>query len=105
MTEDPITQDDLRAYTPEEMRAKFIWHLHKLKDYWLNEAREPSAEGKLYGLVHSLLCMFDGVSHGMPAFDIVPHPSGESRWVPTCINTDAHLNEDWEPEWPEQFIG
>lgn len=102
-----------RVYTKEEMRDMFMEHLVSILRYWLNEERRPDAEGKLSGLVFSILVLFDGCSGMMPAFEIVPmpHPSdeaynkdqGENWWLDQneemknvmAINDDTALHEMW----------
>jgi hypothetical protein len=73
-------------------------------DYWASPAVDrATCHERLQGLVHSILCIFDGVSGGMPAFDIVarPHPDDKEyhrqngeNWIEdgTVIN-DAMLHE------------
>ena len=93
-----------RAYTVDEMREKFLDHLIRLKDYWLNEARTPDTAGKMDGMLFSFLVMFDGGNLMMPAFDITPsvHPDdieyhkteGENWWAQEVIN-DCQLHEEY----------
>jgi hypothetical protein len=110
--------DEPRAKTPEELRADFMDTCRALADFWASpRTREfPAAPGavpdwvieailrdRLSGLVHSILCIFDGVSGGLPAFDITasPHPDdkeyhraeGENWIEPGTVINDCMLHE------------
>lgn len=61
-----------RAYTTEEIRKMFLDTLHMQVSYWTS-LKKPTKE-TCEGLVHSILCIFDGVNAGLPAFAIAPLP-------------------------------
>lgn len=76
------------AKTAEEIRRDFMDTLRALADYWAgkggsNVPGERTCHERLQGLVHSVLCIFDGVSGGLPAFDIVarPHPDDKAYHI------------------------
>jgi hypothetical protein len=101
----PADKDAPRARAPEELRDDFMDTCRALADYWASDVIEArTCHERLSGLVHSILCIFDGVSGGMPAFDITasPHPddkeyhrSGGENWIEpgTVINGDVMLHE------------
>ena len=91
----------------------FMEHVQGLASYW---ARLPAdtesvayhngneAEWRCSGLLHSILCVFDGSSASLPAFDITasPHPDdkkyhqeNEENWWTDgeVINDDVHLHD------------
>lgn len=92
-----------KAYTTEEARTKFLEHIKDIKNFWLNVEGRSESE-KMYGLVFSILVLFDGGSGMMPAFDIVPAPdptdkqycidNGEKYFEKEVIN-DCQLHEIW----------
>lgn len=92
-----------KPISKEEARDRFINQMRNYAEYWKNEVRVPDVEGKLEGLLHSILCVFDGVA-GYPAVDLVlrPHPTDqayreeneEDYYVDgTVINDDVHLHD------------
>lgn len=100
--------DEPRAKTPEEIRGDFLDTCRALADYWAGGQTHPdgttyTCHERLSGLLHSVLCIFDGVSVGLPAFDIVasPHPDdkeyhrGEGEdWIePGTVINDTMLHE------------
>ena len=94
--------DAPKAKAPEEIRSDFLDTCRHLTDYWADVDRGTCHE-RLTGLLHSILCIFDGVSSGMPAFDIVasPHPDdkeyhrseGEDWIEPGTVINDCMLHE------------
>ena len=95
-----------RAYTKKEARKKFLDGIHEIVDYWVNEARDRTVEGKINGAVFSILAMIDGSNIDIPAFDIAinSHPDDKefykkegSNWFEDgmIINDDCHLHEFW----------
>ena len=101
---DEMNDEQPRAKTAEEVRADFMNTCRTLADFWAG----PGAEGKtarerLQGLVHSILCIFDGVNGGLPAFDIVasPHPDdkefhrseGENWIEPGTVINNCSLHD------------
>lgn len=99
MTEPP------RARTAAELRDEFLDCCRAAADYWAGPAvSSQSCEDRVRGLLHSVLCVIDGVSGGMHAFDLVaaPHPddkayyqeNGENWSEPgTVINKSDYLHE------------
>lgn len=80
-----------RQYTTDEIRQQFIEHVRFL----INESSRDltrTCEDRIALFAFSLLCVFDGVTDGMPAFNLVPatHPTdmefrrshGENWWPP-----------------------
>jgi hypothetical protein len=99
-----VSTEEPRARTPEELRDDFMNTCRALADYWASDAvQDRTCHGRLSGLVHSILCIFDGVSGGMPAFDITasPHPDdkeyhrseGEDWIEPGTVINDCMLHE------------
>ena len=104
-----MSSDEPRARTPEELRADFMDHCRAIADYWAGsgiqhqDGTSYSCHERLSGLLHSFLCIFDGVSGGMPAFDIVasPHPDdkeyhrseGENWIEPGTVINGTMLHE------------
>jgi hypothetical protein len=96
-------EDSPRAKTPEEIRSDFLDTCRALADYWATVPNEATCHGRLSGLLHSILCIFDGVSGGLTAFDIVasPHPDdkeyhqaeGEDWIEPGTVINDCMLHE------------
>lgn len=95
-----------RAYTADEVREKFLAHLHALVDYWSTETRVSDPKEKMEGLVHSILVTLDGCSGDMPSFSLVvqPHPDDEQfhrdldeNWYPNglAIEGTAMFHEEW----------
>lgn len=89
------------AYTPEELREKFLNHARYMVKYWASQA--GTVEQNVEGAIFSLLVAIDGGSMGLPAFDLVarPHPEDKryamglgERWIEngTVIN-DCQLHE------------
>ena len=60
-------------------RDMFIDHLKSVVQYWKNESRASDADSKLDGVLHSFLCVLDGVS-SHPSIDLVlrPHPDDKA---------------------------
>ena len=96
--------DAPKAKTPEEIRGDFMDTCRHLVDYWASDViQRDTCHERLSGLLHSFLCIFDGVSGGMPAFDIVasPHPDdkeyhrseGEDWIEPGTVINDCMLHE------------
>jgi hypothetical protein len=94
-----------RARTPEEIRDDFMNTCRSIADYWAGDLRgEYSCRDRILGALHSWLCVIDGVSAGMPAFDLVasPHPDDKQfcidegeDWIEpgTVINADDYLHD------------
>ena len=96
----------LRAYTPGECRAMLLDHFDLLLRTVLHDKRVEGTEDKMRLLVHSMLCVFDGVSGGLPAFDITPAPhpgdrlydfkQGDKWWPVDRRNiADGKLHSRW----------
>jgi hypothetical protein len=99
-----MTGKEPRAVTPEELRVHFLDTCRALAGYWASDAvKNATCHERLSGLVHSILCIFDGVNGGLPAFDIVaqPHPDdkeyhrseGENWIEPGTVINDCMLHE------------
>jgi hypothetical protein len=97
-------KDEPKARTAEELRDNFMDTCRNLVDYWASvQVDRDTRHERLSGLLHSFLCIFDGVSGGMPAFDIVasPHPDdrefhrseGEDWIEPGTVINDCMLHE------------
>lgn len=93
-----------RAQTADEIRDRFMDTCRASVDFWAGDDIERgSVHERLSGLLHSLLCIFDGVSGGMPAFDLAasPHPDdkqyhqdeGENWIEPGTVINDCMLHE------------
>lgn len=92
-----------RAYTPEEVREQFFQGLRANADYWANVG--VNKQDACYGLVFSILNMFDGTSMNLPAMDIVmaPHPDdkafhqgeGENWYEPGQVINDCSMHDEW----------
>jgi hypothetical protein len=93
-----------RAKTADEVREEFLATCRELADYWAgNLAGEHTCHERLTGFLHSMLCIFDGVSGDLPAFDIQvsPHPDdaefrrsqGEDWYEPGMVINDYMLHE------------
>jgi hypothetical protein len=91
-----------RAYTDEEVRAKFLRTLKEMALEW-EMFPDKTVRERLEGLIFSILCVFDGVHVGLPAFDIVarPHEDDEAyhkgsdeNWIPNGLMiNDCSLHE------------
>lgn len=68
-TEPPATEP-IMTPLPFEVRKELFSSLHRLSRFWAGQA-DKTAQERCDGLVHSILCIFDGVSGGLPAFDII----------------------------------
>lgn len=91
------------ARTPDDLRDDFIHQCKAMVDYWAEEPVESREQ--LSGLLHSILCIIDGVSGGFPvALDLVcrPHPDDKAYmqaegedWIEdgTVINESSMLHE------------
>jgi len=105
-----VDPNEPRAFTAEEMRAKFLNHIIAMIGYWNSEggsnvAKDMPTRERMEGLVHSILVMIDGGSGGMCAFDIScsPHPSDEEyhkirqeNWVPSgVVINDCMLHDEY----------
>ncbi len=83
-----------RAWTEEEARDKFLKLWASYVRYWLDEAREQTAKGKLEGLAFSLLVILDGGSAALPGFVVAPNPHKDDRAF--CITQ----GQNYYPEGP-----
>jgi hypothetical protein len=96
--------DRPRAITADELQRDFLEDCRGLVDYWAGpNVDRASCYERMQGLLHSFLCIIDGVSGEMPAFDLVarPHPDDKAyhqaegeNWIEdgTVIN-DTMLHE------------
>lgn len=94
-----------RAFTPDEMRDRFLQHIREIADYWLDESRAKTTKEKLDGAIFSILVVLDGGSGGMPGFKVLadPHPddkqycidNGENWIEPDTDISNGGLHEVW----------
>lgn len=68
--------------TPEEL----LYTLRQISHYWSGRS-DQSVQERCDGLVHSILCIFDGVAAGLPALDIFVDG--------VVINENVMLHELW----------
>lgn len=107
MSNDLFFDDDLepREYTKEEVREAFLEQARTYVNYWSKQDID-NRKDLLEGFMHSILSVIDGVSAGLPAFDLVvrPHPDDKEYsksvgddWYPdgVVINDDIYLHEMW----------
>ena len=97
-------KDTQGPYTPEEVREKMLSHMRMLCKYWSSESRMRNEEERMEGLCHSLLCMFDGCTMGLPAMDIIPSPHKDDKkfyiengekWYKKEVINNCQLHELW----------
>lgn len=93
-----------KPISKEEAREKFIKQARSIAKYWANESRAEIELDRCMGVVHSMLCMIDGVGMVMPAMDLVVRPHEDDKafhiennedWFEdgTVINDDVLLHE------------
>jgi hypothetical protein len=80
-----------RPFTPEECREMFMSHVRAMVRYWQNETRADRNEA-IEGMAHSMLCMIDGVSGGLPAFQLIPYSHPDDK--------QYHIDNN-ENYWPD----
>lgn len=77
-------KDGLRAFTPEELRERFLTHMLYLCKYWSTVRRDENnnatEQDRMEGLCHSILAYIDGATLNGPTMDMVvrPHPSDKA---------------------------
>lgn len=71
-----------RAYTPEEVRDKFMQHVRETVKYWATVDGPKTIEDRCSGVAHSILCLIDGVTM-LPAFTVSvnPHPDDTQYYI------------------------
>jgi hypothetical protein len=106
---------DLREYTSDEIRSRFLRYLWAMLDYWLQQDR--SKADTLEGFAHSILSTLDGCSIGLPGFIVAPLGCDEDKefyfeqgenWFPCNANIvdsvkgdiGGCLHEQWYREKP-----
>jgi len=70
--------DTPRAVTDVELRDRFMSTCRAYVDYWASDLIDrDSVHDRLSGLLHSFLCILDGVNGGLPGFDLAAsvHPA------------------------------
>jgi hypothetical protein len=93
-----------RARTAEETRGELLDACRGLAAYWASDAVErATCHERLMGFLHSVRCIFDGMSGNLPAFDLVvsPHPDdkeyhrsqGENWHEPGTVINDCMMHE------------
>jgi hypothetical protein len=80
-----------RQMTREECRDAFLDQAWRILECWESNEREPSARGKLEGLVHSLFALIDGRVGYFPGFRLAPQPHPDDRQF------NKEQGQDW---WP-----
>lgn len=110
MAKTPSPSPAPRAFTAEEMRAKFLNYIIHMIGYWNSEgtsnvAKDMPTRDRMEGLIHSLLVLFDGGTGGMGAFDIAcaPHSADKKyhkdlgeNWVPPgVVINDCQLHDEF----------
>jgi len=85
-----------RELTPEECREAFLRQVRACIGEWqgIVESGQKSPRDAISGVVHSVLCILDGVS-GLPGFAVVPRPAAEDR------EYHQEMDENW---WPEHSL-
>lgn len=86
-----------REYTSEEIREIFMTKVAEIICYWQNESRS-TPEGRVSGVVHSLLATLDGCSIGLPSFLICPFPHPEDK------EYHKKNDENWFPQNKESKV-
>lgn len=85
------SDEEPRAYTPEEVRTRFLHGVWDMVDWWDAETQVKSTREKMEGLAFSILAILDGAG-ALPSFIVAPspHPSDEqyhkdegTNWYPT----------------------
>jgi len=91
-------------YSKEEMRQMFLDHCQSIAFFW-SHLEDKTPRERCYGVVFSMLNIFDGCSDGFPAaidLALAPHPedkeyctSNGENWVEPgqVINDDVMLHE------------
>ena len=100
-----------RAKTAAELRDEFMDMCRGAVGYWAEPGLDRDCTGRLQGLLHSILCIIDGVTMGIHGFDLVAAPHSEAKefhrgegenWSEpgTVINGDVMLHEHlYERTW------
>lgn len=99
-----------RAYTAEEVREEFLGAVDCMTSFWA-KLPDKTPQERLDGLVHSILCIIDGVSGSSGCgYMLVPstHPSDEAyhrdngeNWypaapdVPGLVDIGGGLHDAW----------
>ena len=88
---------NVREFTEEEVREKFLQHCWVLIDYWENVPNK-SMHDKMVGLIFSILVSLDGESAGLPAFLVAPisRPDDKEFLI--------SKGESWFPENDERLV-
>lgn len=88
------------AFTSDELRSEFLQCLRGYVLQWTS-FEDYTVEERLSGLAFSMLCMLDGVSGDLPAFDVLAAPNKDDKeyhqengddWVEP--GTALHASED-----------
>lgn len=92
-----------RAYTPEEVRQKFLDHLYHLTNYWPEHAIDKKDACR--SMVFSILCILDGVTMDLPMMNLSLHPheddkeflkgEGENWFEPGQIINEISMHDEW----------
>ena len=93
-----------REYTKDEVLELFLGQCRVASYYWAEHAKVDSRKEAVEGMLHSMLCIIDGVSGGFPAINLSvdPDPSdkqyhidNEEDYYPSGLvfNDDVMLHE------------
>lgn len=95
-----------RAFTAKEAREKFLSIAREKASFWA-ALPDKTPEERCNGLVSSMLAIFDGITDGMPAVDLVlrPHSDdtryrqtmGENYFNDGTVINDGYLHEEYDP--------
>lgn len=67
-----------KELTTDEIRKRFLEHIHEIIDYWQKQPNTSEAE-KVSGVAFSILVMLDGGSMNLPEFIIAPNPHPDDK--------------------------
>ena len=81
--------------TVEEVRERFLDHVHGLVDYWDRETRVQTCRERIEGVAFSILAAIDGSSVAIPGFLLVPNPHKDDKAY------QRSMGEDWFPPSPK----
>lgn len=95
-----------RAFTAQEAREKFLSIAREKASFWAT-LPDKTPEERCNGLVSSMLAVFDGITDGMPAIDLVLRPQaddtklcqalGEDYYEDGTVINGGNLHAEYEP--------
>lgn len=87
-----VTPDSPRAWTEDEMRARFLDTVRAQVKYWQEQSTYTDPNDRISGMAHSLLSLLDGSVGMIPGFKLIPNAHCEDQqW-------HESQGENW---WPE----